>query len=194
MQQEQEQTTSPAIPTPEHRQKAVAKLYVDIFESLLNIVSNDLPPADSLRVLEFLKDRLTQYKGALTQKAFHRWAIRTVKVEAKRYQFTAQVLTEHGTAIRAAIRSALRSGILDCAITDEDLFQEVSSLIFQMAPQLAKSGTAMISSRLWALAQMHVAYHMKKRVNRNRIVKRYGGVGLQSKPCLLWNWLRTVRT
>lgn len=168
-----EQAAPASSPTPE-RIHTIQNLFTAASSTLSKALQDDymdLLVPDRDRILERVEASLDSYGGELTAAEFNEWACNFVRGETKNHRFLNEVLAEHTRIIFAGIRSALGGSSEDLSVEQCDLFNEVVMLAFKMAPALSKPGPAKLSSRLYALARLHVlSYHTTKRNNRLRLV------------------------
>jgi hypothetical protein len=121
-------------------------------------------------ILEHLRQRLDKYRGPLDDGgiAFTKWASKIVRRESRRYEFHSRVIKEYKLLIHAGIRAALNAtSAQDHSVEADDIFNEVSLLIFNLAHALMKPGTsklpecppAKLSTRLFNLAKGHTHFY-----------------------------------
>jgi hypothetical protein len=120
---------------------------------------------------------LPSYLGEVNAEAFQPWAVEVAIRGARQHQVWRTIMAEHSTAIKTAIRCSVdnfANDARDYSVAYEDLFSEVSYLIFKMAHKFAKpSSTAKLSTRLVGLAKRHVRfYHNNKNLTRHRAIRR----------------------
>jgi hypothetical protein len=154
------------------RISAVRKLYGATFGTILNTLQEDrdLLATQAYDVVGGLVPHLDSYDGELDEYPFLLWALSILEPAAR----FAVILSKYQKLIRYRIHQELSSNVADLAVDDEDVFQDVSLLIFQNIESLARRGTARLPRRLSALIHRHCGFIHKKRRNRRRIVKEYG--------------------
>lgn len=174
---------SDAAKTLKDRQAAVTALFLDRDnQSELNEAiyeahpSKQLLATDTEAILQTLAEQLAQYTGPIEPQPFLRWAIGFVTGEAASYKTVTDILSEHGSLIKRTIRSELwRFTRLDIGVSGpEDIFQEISTLIFEKTPSLNRRGTARLTTRLVSLVKRHVYfYHNKPNWERLKLVEQF---------------------
>jgi hypothetical protein len=162
------------IAAPPATLEQLSQKYIEIYPQLSAAVFEAEPSLsfiDSERIT-----RMAAPTGAdkpLTLEAFEKRATKLVVKEAHRTAAFYNLIAEHGSLIKSAIRRTLfQSGYIEHSIEIEDVFQEVSLLLYQYTDALLKPGTAKLSTRIYELARLHVlGYHVEKGRNRLRIVE-----------------------
>ncbi len=158
------------------RQKVLEQLFISAWSDLqasAYVAYPNLMVFDCDQILSTVADRLQHYDEEVSSTAFLKWAGELVMREAKRFRLTSEILTEHESMIRSAIRRAMLSAAVDAAVDENDLFAEVAMLIFEKANELNAPGSAKQSSRVFALARRHtLSYHTRKTANRLRILEQ----------------------
>jgi hypothetical protein len=131
------------------------------------------PHSQAPRILNAVARSLPLFDDELKESSFLEWVLPLAVQEARRYAFTEAVLAKHEKKIKSAIRAALNNkGVVDASITYDDLYQEVALLIFNMAPELARTGTTETAARFRALARRHVGQHMLARKVRKKVIEQ----------------------
>ncbi|WP_433965983.1 hypothetical protein [Tunturiibacter gelidiferens] len=127
----------------------------------------DLYTFDVDHILNRLRANLYKYEGPSTDEPFVRWARRWVMKEAQRHRITEAILHEHSRIIHGAINDNLwMTSVEDRATQHHDVFWEITNLIFSKAHALNKSGTAKLSTRVYALVKRHCWFYHNTRNQR----------------------------
>ncbi len=161
-------------PVTDDRQNKLSSLAFEHYETITGAPYETYPGlnfGDHDRIVGTLSASLQSYSGPLKKDPFLAWAVALVQTEAQRYRMLDKARGEHRSVIRAAISRALYGATEDCAVDVDDVFNEVLLLVFTLGPELAKPGSAKLSSRLFALARRHTyGYFTKKRNERHALI------------------------
>jgi hypothetical protein len=174
-----------AIAVPKKtRRTTLETYYFENYGSLLALANESepsLPLGGDVRILQLFAEALERYRKPLTQESLNDWATRWVIKESasrahvpERSAITEDILREHGETIHFAVKRAMKTFSEDCAVSNEDVENEIGLLIFQMALKLSQQGTAKLSNRLRALIKRHCyGYHIRDRKRRLEIVTQF---------------------
>jgi len=130
-----------------------------------------------------LQRELPTFTG--TDQDFAEWATAIVTAGAIRHKFLALAMKEWKPLIYSAIQRGMSSEhnqAVDYSKDPEDLYWEIVLLIMNMAPDLAKAGTAKMTTRIFDLAKKHVRFHVVK-LNRRHKLNRERVENQQSYRC-----------
>jgi hypothetical protein len=119
---------------------------------------------------------LPSYQGEVSSEAFETWAIEVALKGARQHQIWRTLMADHTAVIKTAIRCSVENNpnnAVDYSVGLDDLFSQVSYRIFEEAQDLAKPGTAKLSTRLVALAKKHLwLYFHSKNMGRHRSIRK----------------------
>jgi hypothetical protein len=138
----------------------------------------DLTAPDCYQAMGRVERLLPTYKGPTDDDgvSFEKWAKQAVVREAARYVFLALAMGKYRLMLLKVIHDAMWTSAEDRARESSDLFSEVLTLIFAMAPKFLKNKSpkeASLSTRLCGLAKKHVfLYYNSKNKKRLEAVKR----------------------
>jgi hypothetical protein len=112
------------------------------------------------RNLQGVFENLHKYRGPVESEPFRAWADRWVRWEQRRAIWLQATLAEHKRLILKTAAIALRKSFAeDCSISPEDIFIEISMLIWDRARSFMKSTQKTrpkLSTRIVGLVRFHV--------------------------------------
>jgi hypothetical protein len=124
-------------------------------------------------IISSLSGNFHRYGGPLEEQPFMAWATRFASREAQRYEITGRILTEYEALIYDAIRQSLWTSAQDWSVEPQDVFWEITLLIFQKAHSLDKPGSAKLSTRIYGLVKRHCyLFHNARNTRRRNAVLR----------------------
>jgi hypothetical protein len=130
---------------------------------------------DAEKIMIALSERLRDYQGPISDEGFLRWAKAFVRRESERFSITNKIITEQRRIIFGAINRYRWTSATDRAVTADDLFAEVTALVFRKAHELNLPGIAgtKMSTRITGLVKRHVQlYYNAPNARRRRLIEK----------------------